>query len=345
MSQQFSQDQQDQMVDRVRRDLMKRFFGIAAGAAVLPLASTATWAMPKRGAKVPDVKPVKLTDHIWVLYARGAWPTPENQGFFANIYLVDTPKGIVVLDTGTSVQIGEMAIRMIKQHFNKPIIAAFNSHYHGDHWLGNHAFIEANPSLPIYAHPDAITAITNAVGDDWLNQMHKATNGAVDGTKVTAPNTGVKNGQTFQYGDVTLKVHSYGPAHSPVDIMVEVVEDKALYVGDIIMDHRIGNPSETSFQGYIKTLGVIRDGMSDRLLMPGHGKPGHEKLLKNYEDIMHGIYDNAAKAVEEGMTIAEAKQMVLADPRVSQFKDNTEGFDEIGKFVSFAYTEAEQSLF
>jgi glyoxylase-like metal-dependent hydrolase (beta-lactamase superfamily II) len=156
---------------------------------------------------------------------------------------------------------------------------------------------------------------------------------------------GVKNGQTFQYGDVTLKVHSYGPAHSPVDIMVEVVEDKALYVGDIIMDHRIGNPSETSFQGYIKTLGVIRDGMSDRLLMPGHGKPGHEKLLKNYEDIMHGIYDNAAKAVEEGMTIAEAKQMVLADPRVSQFKDNTEGFDEIGKFVSFAYTEAEQSLF
>jgi len=55
MSQQFSQDQQDQMVDRVRRDLMKRFFGIAAGAAVLPLASTATWAMPKRGAKVPTV--------------------------------------------------------------------------------------------------------------------------------------------------------------------------------------------------------------------------------------------------------------------------------------------------
>ncbi|WP_319558556.1 MBL fold metallo-hydrolase [Thiomicrorhabdus sp.] len=333
------------MVDHVRRDLMKRFLGLGAGLAISSTWSTNSFAAASDWQTVADTKPVKVTDHVYALYARGPWPTLENQGFFANIYLVKTAKGIVVLDTGTSVQIGEMALRAIKKAFNQPVIAAFNSHYHGDHWLGNHAFVNAYPELPIYAHPDAIGAIENAVGADWLNQMIKATNGAIEGTKVTAPNKGVSHGQTFNYGDVTLKVHSYGPAHSPVDIMIEVVEDKALFVGDIIMDHRIGNPSETSFQGYIKTLNIIRSEMSDRLLMPGHGKPGHDKLLRNYEDIMNGIYENAVKAVEDGLSIAETKELVLKDPRIERQAKVTEGFEDIGKFVNFAYTEAEQAAF
>ncbi|WP_319380802.1 MBL fold metallo-hydrolase [Thiomicrorhabdus sp.] len=333
------------MVDQVRRDLMKRFLGLGAGLALSSTWSANSLAAAANGQNVADVKPIKVTDHVYVLYAKGAWPTPENQGFFANIYLVKTAQGIVVLDTGTSVQIGEMALRAIKKAFNQPVIAAFNSHYHGDHWLGNHAFVNAYPLLPIYAHPDAIGAIKNAVGDDWLNQMLKATDGAIEGTKVTPPNQGVAHGQTFHYGDVTLKVHSYGAAHSPVDIMIEIVDDKALFVGDIIMQQRIGNPSETSFQGYIKTLNIIRSEMSDRLLMPGHGEPGRDQLLRNYEDIMNGIYENAFKAVEDGLSIAEAKELVLKDPRIARQAKVTEGFDEIGKFVNFAYTEAEQAAF
>lgn len=335
---------QEKLVDNVRRDLFKRFFGATAGIAMLGTQPLTVMAAQK-DQYVADVTPTKLTEHVYVLYARGSWPTPENQGFFANIYLVKTKKGIVVLDTGTSTYIGEMAIRAIKKHFNEPVIAAFNSHYHGDHWLGNHAFTSAYKNLPIYAHPDAKTAIQNAVGEEWLQQMSSATNGAVDGTKVVAPTHGVEHAQTFDYGDVTLKVHSYGPAHSPVDIMIEIVEDNALFVGDILMDHRIGNPSETSFQGYIKTLGVMRSELSEHLFMPGHGKPGKDELLRNYEDIMNGLYENALQAVEEGLSFSEATELAMKDPRINKFEHNTQGFDEIGKFVNYAYTEAEQASF
>lgn len=332
------------LVDNVRRDLMKRLFGISVGAGLIGSLPQASWAGAPT-ARIADVTPVKITNHVYVIYAKGDWPTPENKGFFANIYLVNTPKGIVVLDTGTSVYIGEMALRAIKKTFNKPVIAVFNSHYHGDHWLGNDAFHTAYPKAPIYAHPDSKSAIENAVGQDWLNQMKKATGGAVNGTKVVAPTHGVKHGQTFNYGNVTLKVHSYGPAHSPVDIMIEIVEDKALFVGDIIMQNRIGNPSETSFKGYIKTLDTIRKEMPNLLLMPGHGKPGRQELLQAYEELMNGIYENALKAVQDGLSIGEAKEMALKDPRISKHADNTAGFEDFGKFVSFAYTEAEQDAF
>jgi len=336
--------QSNDLVNTVRRDLIKRFFGITAAVAVgnVPLQ---VLAYQKDDFFVPDVTPIKISDHIYALYARGAWPTAENQGFFANIYLVDTSAGIVVLDTGTSVHIGRMAIRAIKQHFNKSVVAIFNSHYHGDHWLGNQAFKEAFPNAPIYAHPEAKTAIQNAIGDEWLHQMMNATSGAVKGTQVVAPTEGVEHNQLFEFGNVKLKVHSYGQAHSPVDIMIEIVNDKALYVGDIIMENRIGNPSETSFKGYISTLNEIDQNLKGYLLMPGHGKPGKTALLKSYQEIMNGIYENAVNGVEQGLSISETKDLALKDPRIKKHAQTTAGFKEFGKFVSVAYTQAELELF
>ena len=87
---------------------------------------------------------------VWMIYSPDGFPTPENQGMMANITFVETAKGIVVIDTGASVQIGEMAIRMMKTFTKKPVIALFNSHYHGDHFLGNQAFVEAYGPMPIY---------------------------------------------------------------------------------------------------------------------------------------------------------------------------------------------------
>ncbi|TXI12806.1 MAG: MBL fold metallo-hydrolase, partial [Polynucleobacter sp.] len=57
--------------------------------------------------KGPDVKdhPAKqLSSHVWMIYSPDGFPTAENQGMMANITFVVTSKGIVVLDTGASLQ-------------------------------------------------------------------------------------------------------------------------------------------------------------------------------------------------------------------------------------------------
>ncbi|MDD3610256.1 MAG: MBL fold metallo-hydrolase [Halothiobacillaceae bacterium] len=333
------------LVDAVRRDLTKRLLGLGAGAALAATFGPTAFAAPSRGPQVPDVAPTKLSEHLYIIYARGGFPSRENQGFFANIALVLTKKGVVVFDSGTSVQIGEMAIRQIKRLTDKPVIAVINSHFHGDHWLGNQAFREAWPDVPLYAHPDCVTAIRKAVGEQWLHQMMGATEGAIEGTRVVGPDTPINGGHVFDMGDVTLKVHYYGQAHTPVDLMLEIVQDKIVLVGDAAMDHRIANMEDGSFNGTFKVYDELEAHIPGALWVPGHGHPDRDMLKKNRELLM-GIYDNAAKAVEAGGSIEDARAAVLKDPRVTKYARDTVGFDEsIGKFISIAYLEAEQKAF
>lgn len=71
--------------------------------------------MVVKGPRVPDVKPTQVSAHCSVIIAKDPEPTPENQGMFSNMGIIITQKGVVVFDTGGSVQIGEMLIRQIKK--------------------------------------------------------------------------------------------------------------------------------------------------------------------------------------------------------------------------------------
>ena len=94
------------------------------------------------GPPVKDITPMQVSKHVWMIYAPDGFPTQENRGMMSNVTFVVTTAGVVILDSGSSLQIGQMAIRMIKKVTPLPVIAVFNSHFHGDHWLGNHAFVE-----------------------------------------------------------------------------------------------------------------------------------------------------------------------------------------------------------
>jgi len=86
----------------------------------------------------------------------------------SNVSFVVTSADVVVLDSGSSLQIGQMASRMIKKITSKPVVAVFNSHYHADHWLGNHAFAQAyGEQLPIYALAGAAEQIKGCKGSGW----------------------------------------------------------------------------------------------------------------------------------------------------------------------------------
>ena len=113
-----------------------------------------------RGPAVRDHPLRQVSPHVWMIYSPDGFPTPENQGMMCNLTFVDTAKGLVVIDSGASVQIGEMAIRQLRKQWRKPVVAVINTHYHGDHWLGNHAFVDAyGKDLPLYAHAGTITEV------------------------------------------------------------------------------------------------------------------------------------------------------------------------------------------
>jgi glyoxylase-like metal-dependent hydrolase (beta-lactamase superfamily II) len=298
------------------------------------------------GPPVPDIAPVQLSPHVWVVYAPEGFPTPQNQGMMANVLFVVTTAGVVVIDSGGSLQIGQMAIRMIRRVTTKPVVAVFNTHYHGDHWLGNHAFVAAfGRQLPIYALRETRDRIQGAEGNLWRSLMERWTNQATLGTQVVAPNQTVQSGQTLQFGDVTLALHHYGTCHTPSDLCVQVVQDRLTAVGDIAMTNRIANMDDGSFAGTFKYYDALRAAAGTQLWVPGHGE-GASDLLQTYGVFMAGIWEPCLKAVADGLPESDAKAAVLADPRVRKRAASMQGFaSNIGKYVSLAYLEAEKVAF
>ncbi len=302
-----------------------------------------------RGPDVPDIRPERLSERVYYLYSKDGFPTPENKGVMCNITFVVTQAGVVVLDSGGSVQIGEMALRMIKTVTPKPVVAVFNSHYHGDHWLGNHAFVNAyGQDLPIYSLAENMRIVKGVEGSLWHRLMEQWTNQATLGTKIVPPNRVVDHGQELSFGDTRLRMHFYGKAHTPCDLSVEIVEDRVTYVGDVAMQNRIANIDDGSYPGtfkYYEGLSANTRNAKDQLWLPGHGRPGRD-LLDDYGTLLSGIWETCLKAVEDGKDLSAAKTLVLQDPRVRSRAARTAGFESnIGKYTSLAFLEAEKLAF
>ncbi len=336
-----------------RRDFLR--IGLGAGAlttaaGLLPWSSISALAREMenfiKGPPVPDVAPTRLSDRVWMIYSPDGFPTPENLGMMCNVTFVLTAKGVVILDSGASLQIGEMAVRQIRRLTDKPVVAIFNSHYHGDHWLGNQAYVEAfGKDMPIYAHAHSKEKIEGFEGNSWRTLMEKWTNQSTAGTMIVPPNKTVEHGAEFSFGDTTLRVHHYGVAHTPGDICVEVLEDKLTHVGDVAMDRRIANMDDGKYLGTFAFYDALEKNADSRLWVPGHGHPSKDVLHWNRE-LFEGIYRNCEAAVKGGKGMGVAREMVVKDPRVASRAADTKGFEHnIGKYVSLAYLEAEENNF
>ena len=337
------------LADRRRRRLLASALaaGAAAAAGLTDLPALAVEAHDFIvGPAVPDRTPVQLSARVWMIEAPDGFPTPENRGLMANVVFAIGSEGVVVLDSGCSLQIGEMAIRMIRRLTPLPVVAVFNSHYHGDHWLGNHAFAKTyGPSLPIYALPHTIEMIKGTEGSLWKSLMERWTNQSTAGTEIVPPNRAVRHGQTVNAGGLSLRLHHYGKAHTPSDLCVQLEGEGLTYVGDVAMANRIANMDDGSYPGTLACYEQLRRQAGEQLWVPGHGAASRD-LLDTYGAFMSGIWENCLQAVKDQKTEAQAKARVLSDPRVATRAATMQGFaNNIGKYVSLAYLEAEKEAF
>ena len=327
-----------------RRDLLKSAFGLSAGlvgmSAIKPLYAAEDF----KADPMYDVEATKVTDRCYYILAADPEPSPENHAFFNNPGFVVTSEGVVVVDTGSSVQIGEMVLRQIKKVTDKPVISVINTHYHGDHWLGNHAFIAAYPKVDIISHQATIDNIKNGGGEFWHGFMQRNSNNGITGTVVTLPNKTVNGGETLKFGDTTLKIHQFGTVHTECDLLVEVVEDKVLYLGDTAM-RRVANMADGSFTGTIEAMKKAKALGCDHYVL-GHGPHDGAAICDDMQTFCEVIYNEAAKYYDEGLSDFEMKPKILAQPFMKDVASTWPGYDRtIGQFIAIAVAEVEANMF
>lgn len=329
-----------------RRDLLKSALGLTAGLAgfsvMKPVYSADDWV--EKGPEMPNVPITKVTDRCYYFLAQDGEPSPANQGFFSNPGFIVTSEGVMVVDTGGSLQIGEMLVRQIKTVTDKPVVKVINTHIHGDHWLGNQAFVDAYPDVEIYSHPKVIQQVKDGAGEFWVGFMSRNTNNATAGTAVTPPTKELHGGETIKMGDTSFKVHYLGKVHTDSDLAIEVVEEKILYSGDMMM-RRVANMADGSFPGSISALKELEK-MDIKTFIPGHGLHDGKALVEEQKEFFEVIYNTVGKYYDEGLSDFEIKPKIEAHPFMQKVGSKWPGYEHtIGRFVSDAYQEFEMNLF
>jgi glyoxylase-like metal-dependent hydrolase (beta-lactamase superfamily II) len=293
---------------------------------------------------IKDMSLKKVADNVYVVHGIHAMPDKNNKGFISNSGIVVSDEGVVIIDTGGSLQIGEMLLNKAREVTDKPVVAVFNTHLHGDHWMGNAAIRKAYPDVVIYAHERAIERLESGEAEQWLDIFMQATDKAIEGTQIVLPDTALKGGESIEAAGNTFRIHHTGQAHTDNDIMIEFPDRKTLFAGDIVIYGSTvsgARPQDFSATGQIEAVEYALELPVD-IYVPGHGPTGGREIPEATKRFLEILYQSVQRHYDEGLADFEMRDQVVAE--LSEFSDWS-GFDQIGRLISFVYQQVEAAEF
>lgn len=281
--------------------------------------------------------------NIYVVHSPRGLPNKGNYAFINNPAFVVARDGVIVIDPGGSLQVGTELVRKIRAITDKPVIAILNTHIHGDHWLGNDGVRRAFPRAAIYAHPRMVERMKLGEGERWRERFEQMTQGAIAGTRVVAPTIGVGDGEILSLGGLLFRFRHF-QAHTDADIMIEVVGDAALFLGDIVAPRTVpsrNQPQDAYYKGQLDATRIATE-LPVTLYIPGHGPTGDRRFVLESLRMQESLYRAVNKYYRQGLSDFEMKQPIQRE--LSEFSD-WHGFDALGQVISQIYLEVEAASF
>ncbi|MFT4845673.1 MAG: glyoxylase-like metal-dependent hydrolase (beta-lactamase superfamily II) [Glaciecola sp.] len=296
---------------------------------------------------IAAMKAAMVARNVYVFHGTAQAPTPLNQAQIANLGIIISSAGVIIVDSGTSREHGKKLLDAISKITSQPVVAIFNTHIHGDHWLGNNIIHERFPKAQFYAHKGMIKLARAGVGDDWLGILSQLTDGAVNGTIPFSPSVAVSDGDVISFGDTTIKVvSSSDKAHTATDLIIlaeRELDEKVIFLGDIGVHHQVGRMDDGSFTRNIEILDQVI-ALDATIYVPGHGPTSKgSSLTRQYRDYMKTLYAQTEYFYNAGLADFEIKEKILPFFKI---ESSWEGFEtNFGKHVSLVYLEIEENSF
>jgi glyoxylase-like metal-dependent hydrolase (beta-lactamase superfamily II) len=314
--------------------------------APVALAAEAAADSSEIGPAILDYPAIRIAENSYVIHGPMAVPNPHNQGFMNNPAFLIGDDGVVVIDPGSSLQTGDMVLRSVRRFTDLPVVAVFNTHHHGDHWLGNHAIRNAYPSVAIYGHPRMIERIEQGAGDAWVASMKAMTDNATRGTQVFGPNTVMNDGDVIQVAGLSFRVHhpkvTAQRSHTDNDVMLEVPERSMVFLGDNVMNQRIARMEDGNIRGNIDAIDAALK-IDAQHWVPGHGASGGREVPELFRGYLNGIYTRMKQAYADDADLLELKD--LAMEATSQYASWAGYENEVGRHAQQAWMEIEAEAF
>lgn len=284
----------------------------------------------------------QVADNVYAIIspARG-FPDPENLGWNANAAFVVTAEGVLMFDTGSSERIGQALRAQVRSVTEQPVRWIVNTHSHGDHWLGNSAFLADQPEQ-ILASDQAI-ALMQSQGAEWQARFNRLTDGAIGQFELVPARDAVTQSDSYFFSHDEAYILRAERAHSPGDLALWLPRQGVLLAADLVYTERGPATFDSDVQGWIAMLDQML-ALQPRVVVPGHGPVAGIEAVQNMRDFFQTLWDIVEQGYEDGKMDFEIA--ATAREQMADFETIYPGMsDSLGEMVSHIYLQVEAALF
>lgn len=239
--------------------------------------------------------------------------TYDNEGLNANLGLVVTPAGSVLIDSGATYRSARQIQEAIRRVTDRPVKWVINTGGQDHRWLGNGWFKEQGAE--IIAHANA-RADMQARGSDHLQALRPVLKERLDGTVPVLPTRWIEgNDVRLELGGVAFELKHRGGAHTPGDMMVWLPDRLVLFTGDVVYVERLlGVIPVSNTRRWLETFAVIEQ-LNPKVIVPGHGKVTDLATARaDTKAYLEALRAHMKKAVDDGTDISAAIRGFDAQP-------------------------------
>lgn len=282
-------------------------------------------------------------------------PEPLRYIVEGNVTIIVNDEDVVVVDGSGSPIAARRIIRYIRSLTERPVSVLVNTHGHGDHTLGNEAYVKAYPGVEIVAHPETHAYLTGR-GIRYVADIAESTQSRKDAgfaeidrlraegapgneaivanleryyghvidvrqaeyqkTTITPPTMTIDDEVILHRKNRTIRVMHLGAGDTAGDLIVYLPDDGVVATGDMVVA-----PFPYGFSRHPltwrRTLERV-DSLSFEILIPGHGavQRGHDYLRE-----VHALLTSVQEQLTASLAAGLDREAAAASVDVAAFKN------------------------
>ncbi|CAG4919127.1 hypothetical protein R70241_04714 [Paraburkholderia saeva] len=262
-------------------------------------------AQPPHPLTVPA--PVQLAQGVYVMEGNGEAVAPANRGVVANNGFIVGPRGVTVIDTGSSYRYGRAMLDAIRTVTPLPVERVIITHQAPEFVFGAAAFRDRD--IPILAHRRAAELIRDRCWICLKNLRRTLGEDEMAGSRVTAPDQTVDSTTTLDSGGRALQLLYFGPASTPGDLAVLDTATGVLFAGGLVSIGRIPELRNESIPGWLAALRQI-ESLDAHIVVPGFGPPVPPAGIAKTGEYLRELDAGVRRAYASGVGLSEAMHTV-----------------------------------
>ena len=291
----------------------------------------------KENPPLPVPKHVKINERVHVLLGPVALPSKENRGYMVNSTFLVGDKGVILIDTGFSNEIGQHIKQHIAKITDKPVTHIINTHDHGDHILGNIAF----PGATIISSKKCQARMEES-GYEWIGILETITGMTFPDTRPVVADEGYAESSRTTLTLQGIKLELWVPqgSHTSNDLMVLIPGEKILISGDILVNELIPSFRDAYVRNWITTLEEIEK-TPLTTIVPGHGPLMTIADVGELHQLMVTLYEGVEAGYKKDLMDSEIRNTL----DLSEWKKLKHFDDLMGTNINRTYLEIESENF